>query len=52
MTRYIAKRTLTSLATLFFVIVLTFLLMHSVPGGPFSQEKQAPPEVTAALSHK
>jgi oligopeptide transport system permease protein len=51
-TRYIVKRFGTSLATLFFIIVLTFILMHSVPGGPFAQEKEAPPEVLDALNHK
>ena len=52
MTKYIVKRFATSIATLFFIILLTFVLMHSVPGGPFSQEKEAPPEVIEALTHK
>lgn len=52
MIKYVVKRFVTSLATLFFVIVLTFVLMHSVPGGPFAQEKEAPPEVIEALNRK
>lgn len=52
MTKYILKRLVTSIVTLFFIIVLTFVLMHSVPGGPFAQEKAVPPEVIAALNTK
>jgi oligopeptide transport system permease protein len=50
--KYIVKRLLISLATMFFIVALTFVLMHAVPGGPFAQEKEAPPEVLAALNAK
>ncbi|MCL2490024.1 MAG: ABC transporter permease [Propionibacteriaceae bacterium] len=52
MPAYILKRLAMSIATMFFIIVLTFVLMHSVPGGPFSPEKAVPPEVIAALNQK
>ena len=34
--KYILKRILTSLLTVFVVITLTFFLMHAIPGTPFS----------------
>ncbi len=52
MTRFILKRLGMMLITLFVVIVLTFLLMHSVPGGPFTRDKQVAPAVQAALEKK
>jgi len=35
MARYLLSRTIESIVTLFFIALTTFLLMHSVPGGPF-----------------
>ena len=35
MARYIIGRLLQSAATLFFIALITFLMMHVVPGGPF-----------------
>lgn len=52
MIRYILRRFLTMAVTLFMVILLTFALMHSVPGGPFTREKQVPPAVVEALEKK
>jgi oligopeptide transport system permease protein len=51
-TRYIVKRLGISLVTLLLIIMLTFALMHSVPGGPFTPEKAVPPEVKVALEAK
>jgi oligopeptide transport system permease protein len=39
-------------AVLFGVSVITFLLMHVVPGGPFSAEKPLPPDVKRNLAEK
>jgi len=50
--KYIIRRLILSLVTLFFITLLTFLLMHAVPGGPFSQERDVPKEVIAALERK
>lgn len=52
MTRFILKRLGMMLITLFVIIILTFLLMHSVPGGPFTRDKQVAPAVLAALEQK
>jgi oligopeptide transport system permease protein len=38
--------------TLFTVILLTFLLMHAVPGGPFTSERRLPEAVEKALIKK
>jgi ABC-type dipeptide/oligopeptide/nickel transport system permease component len=40
------------LIVLFVVSVITFSLMHAVPGGPFSAEKALPPAVVANLNKK
>jgi ABC-type dipeptide/oligopeptide/nickel transport system permease component len=37
---------------LFAVSVITFLLMHAVPGGPFAAEKQLPKDTIALLNKK
>ena len=52
MLRYISKRIATMFATLFVVILLTFILMHSVPGGPFTAERKLPDAVERALIQK
>jgi oligopeptide transport system permease protein len=49
---YVVKRIATMFATLFAVVVLTFLLMHSIPGGPFTAERKLAPEVERALMQK
>lgn len=38
MIRYIIKRILLGLVSLWVIITLTFLLMHSIPGGPFDSD--------------
>jgi oligopeptide transport system permease protein len=52
MTRYILKRLGMMMMTLFLIVLLTFILMHSVPGGPFTRDKQVAPAVLAALEAK
>lgn len=49
MIQYILKKILTLFLTLFFVVTLTFILMHLIPGDPFSQEQAVPKEIRAAL---
>lgn len=46
------KRFFISLLTLACVLVITFLLLHTVPGGPFDQERQLPPEIEKNLYAK
>ncbi|MGE4070363.1 MAG: ABC transporter permease [Lysobacterales bacterium] len=43
-------RLATTALTLLALLVLCLALLRSVPGGPFDQEKLAPPEVQAALA--
>jgi len=44
MTAYLLQRTLWIIPVLFAVAVITFVLMHQVPGGPWDQSKRLPPE--------
>jgi len=47
---YIIRRILWLLPVLFVVSVITFVLMHSVPGGPWAQEKHVSAGAQAALN--
>ena len=50
--RYIIKRILLAIVTLWAVITVTFFVMHAVPGGPFTREKAISAEAQAALEAK
>lgn len=52
MTRYIIKRLLMAILTVFVVATLTFFLMNAVPGGPYEAEKAISPQARAALEAK
>jgi len=52
MTGYVIRRILWMIPVLWAVATITFFLMHAVPGGPFSQEKQVPPTALANLNAK
>ena len=39
MFRYIVKRVLLALLTVLIICMITFFVMHAVPGGPFNREK-------------
>ncbi len=49
---FIIRRLLQAIPTLFVVCLITFLLIHAAPGGPFSEEKAAPPEVIERLNER
>lgn len=49
---YIIKRILLGILTIWAVITITFLVMHSVPGGPFLSEKAVSEAATKALEAK
>ncbi|WP_313892092.1 ABC transporter permease [Psychrobacillus sp.] len=49
---YTVKRLVAIVITLFMIITLTFFLMHSIPGGPFTGEKNVPEVVMKALNEK
>jgi len=42
---YMLKRFVSSLVVLLAIITITFLLMHAIPGGPFSSEKKISPAI-------
>src|SRR6202011_1128370 len=49
MLRFIAKRGIGLLITLFCVITLTFFLIHLMPGGPFDRERKLPANIEKQL---
>ena len=52
MVRYFAKRIGMMVIALFMIALLTFAIMHSIPGGPFTSDRKVTPEVEAALNAK
>lgn len=52
MTRYLLKRIALGLVTIWAVITITFVLMHSIPGNPFRSESKMPPTVYENLLAK
>lgn len=52
MGRYIAKRVLMAIVTIWLVATITFFLMFLVPGGPFLAEKSPSPATLEALNKK
>jgi oligopeptide transport system permease protein len=49
MLRYIVRRLLTAIPTLFLIVTISFFLMRIAPGGPFNQERGLNPTVKANL---
>lgn len=49
---YILKRLLTAIPTLLILIIISFLLMHSAPGGPFTSERTLPEDVINNINDK
>ncbi|HYD72619.1 MAG TPA: ABC transporter permease [Candidatus Binatia bacterium] len=43
------RRLVIAIPTLFAIIAATFVLMHLAPGGPFTKERQMPPEIERRL---
>ena len=52
MKNYFLRRFIYSLFTIFLIATVTFFMMHSIPGGPFTREKPVPPEIMRALNAK
>ena len=52
MIAYIVRRLLWIIPVLFTVSLITFFLMHSVPGGPWDREKRLPEATQARLNAK
>ncbi|MBE6053022.1 MAG: ABC transporter permease [Clostridium sartagoforme] len=51
MVKYIGKRLLTSVITIWAVVTIVFFLVRMMPGGPFDGER-TPPEIKAQLNEK
>jgi oligopeptide transport system permease protein len=49
MLKYVLRRLLTAIPTLFLIVTLSFFLMRLAPGGPFNQEKGLMPVIKANL---
>ena len=52
MSRFIVRRFLSVIPTLFIIVTLSFFLIRLAPGGPFSGEKKLPPEIMANIMRK
>jgi oligopeptide transport system permease protein len=48
--RYLAKRLIFMIISLYLIITATFFLMHAVPGGPFTKERNVSPEIQEILA--
>ena len=52
MLNLIVRRVAIAIPTLLVILVISFLLMHAAPGGPFTSEKPLPPQVLANIEAK
>ena len=52
MLKYTLKRVFLAIVTLWVIITMTFVLMHAIPGDPFSNEKRIAPDIMANLEAK
>lgn len=50
MLRFIIRRLISLIPTLFLIITFSFFIMKAAPGGPFSAERNPPPEVLANIN--
>jgi oligopeptide transport system permease protein len=49
---YIVRRLAVAVPTLLILVILSFILMYTAPGGPFNSERPLPPEVLANINAK
>ena len=47
--KYIAKRILLAIVSIWIITMITFFAMNAIPGGPFNKEKATDPAVIATL---
>jgi oligopeptide transport system permease protein len=52
MGKFIVKRVLGLIPTMFVIVTLSFFMIRLAPGGPFSSERKVTPEILANLQHK
>jgi oligopeptide transport system permease protein len=50
MAKYITRRLIYMVVSLYLIVTATFFLMRLAPGNPFTSEKKLPPEIEAALN--
>ena len=49
MAKYISKRVLLAIVSIWIITMITFFAMNAIPGGPFNKEKATDPAVIATL---
>ncbi|MCD4712518.1 MAG: ABC transporter permease [Clostridiales bacterium] len=49
---YYLKRIISAIITILLIATLTFTMMHSIPGGPFTRERPVPDEILKSLNEK
>lgn len=52
MAKYLLQRLISAFVVLWLVTTLTFVLMHVIPGGPFSSEKPLPQQVLKNINER
>ena len=52
MAKYVIKRVILAVITVFIISAITFFAMNAIPGGPFSGEKALSPEVERVLMER
>ena len=52
MLSFVFRRLAVAIPTLLILVILSFVLMYSAPGGPFNSERPLPPEVLANIEAK
>ena len=52
MAKYVFKRVILAIVTIFIVCAITFFTMNAIPGGPFNGEKATSPQVREPLEER
>lgn len=52
MVRYLGRRLTSGILTIWLIATLTFVMMHAIPGDPFTSEKRLPEHIVFALKEK
>ncbi len=52
MVKYVLKRVISSVITIWFIMTITFFLMNALPGDPFATENMGDPAIAAVMLEK
>jgi oligopeptide transport system permease protein len=52
MLRFMIRRALSLIPTIFLILTFSFIIIRVAPGGPFASEKQLPPEILAHVQKR